>query len=76
MKEPHPICLNALYKHGLDFAKMISLTEIDILKVESATRELKPRWFQERHCRITSSVFGKFCKGLVTTAKVKRSAVL
>ena len=73
MKEPQPISLDSLQNHGRAFLKMISVSQDDIDKIEAATKQqsLKPRWYQERQCRITSSNFGLFCKGVVTTAKVK-----
>ena len=71
--EPQPISLQCLFKYAKSFLEMINVSAEDALKIESCTREqsLKPRWFHERKCRLTSSNFGAFCKGAITTAKVK-----
>ena len=55
------------------FINQITVSEEDIVRVEAATRDQSqsPRWHHERQCRITSSVFGLFCKGCVSTCKVK-----
>ena len=71
--EPQPISLQCLFKYAKSFLEMIKVSAEDALKIESCTREqsLKPRWFHERKCRLTSSNFGAFCKGAITTAKDK-----
>ena len=61
MDEPQPISLNSLRKHSKAFLDMITISH------ESQS----PRWYHERHCRITSSNFGLCCKGNVTTSKIK-----
>ena len=73
MDEPQPISLNSLRKHGKAFLDMITISHESISKIEVATRKQSqsPRWYHERHCRITSSNFGLCCKGNVTTSKIK-----
>ncbi len=72
-KEPKPISLQSLHMHGRAFLSMITVSELNIGKIEVATRAKSqtPRWYEERHCWITSSNFGLLCKGNVTTRKVK-----
>ena len=62
-----------LIQYAKLFLNMITISAEDALKIESCTREqsLTPRWYHERKCRLTSSNFGTFCKGAITTAKVK-----
>uniref|UniRef100_A0A1X7VDB0 YqaJ viral recombinase domain-containing protein n=2 Tax=Amphimedon queenslandica TaxID=400682 RepID=A0A1X7VDB0_AMPQE len=71
--EPQPLSLQCLFSHAKLFLNMITVSAEDALKIESCTREqtLTPRWYHERKCRLTSSNFGTFCKGAITTAKVK-----
>ena len=73
MNEPQPLSLMSLYKHGMDFLNMITLSKEDISNVEAATKGQSDsrRWYEERHCRLTSSNFGELCKGCITTNKVK-----
>ena len=52
---------------------MITYSVEDIKRVEISTRGQSKsiRWYDEHHCRISASNFGTFCKGLITTNKVK-----
>ena len=73
-EEPRSIQLSKLQKYESDFLSKItySVTE-DVVEVEVATRaqSKSSRWYEEHHCRITASNFGTFCKGSVTTNKLK-----
>ncbi len=71
--ENHPISLSTLTKHSSDFLQAIIPSHDDIKEIEEATRaqSKSARWYDEHHCRITASNFGTFCKGSVTTCKIK-----
>jgi hypothetical protein len=70
--EPHPISLAKLNSYASKFIEIITYTPAVIKKVELATRYQRKstRWFEEHYCRITSSNFGIFCKGSITTNKI------
>ncbi len=72
-EEPHPIQLSKLHKYELDFLSRITYSVKDVVEVEAATRaqSKSSRWYEEHHCRITASNFGKFCKGSITMPKLK-----
>lgn len=57
----------------MDFLIMITLSKEDISNIEAATKgqSNSRRWYEERHCRMTSSNFGELCRGCITTNKVK-----
>ena len=72
-EEPRPIQLSKLQKYESDFLSKITYSVKDVVEVEVTTRaqSKSSRWYEEHHCRITASNFGTFCKGSVTTNKLK-----
>jgi hypothetical protein len=72
-KEFQPISQSRLNELASNFLQMLIYSPEDIKRVEFATKGQSTcaRWFEEHHCRISSSNFGTFCKGTVTTNKVK-----
>ena len=71
-REPKPPTLQTIYQHGLMFTDMICHSRGDRERIELHTRKQSKsaRWFEEHYGRLTSSSFGNFCKGSITTSKV------